>query len=56
MLGIELVMPIIDVPKSILPLSFLGIFMLVYLVGIGMFLILSQGVIFWVLLLWKHAI
>jgi hypothetical protein len=27
-----------------------------YLVGIGMFLILLQGVIFWVLLLWKHAI
>jgi hypothetical protein len=27
-----------------------------YLVGIGMFLILSQEVIFWVLPLWKHAL
>jgi hypothetical protein len=34
----------------------LRIFMLVYLVGIGTFLILSQEVIFWVLLLWKHAL
>jgi hypothetical protein len=31
-------------------------FMLVYLVGVGMFLILLQEVIFWVLPLWKHAL
>jgi hypothetical protein len=31
-------------------------FMLVYLIGIGMFLIFLQGVIFWALLLWKHAL
>jgi hypothetical protein len=31
-------------------------FMLVYLVGIGTFLILLQEVIFWVLPLWKHAL
>jgi hypothetical protein len=40
MLGTILTMLIIGVPKSILPRSSLEIFMLVYLVGIGMFLIL----------------
>jgi hypothetical protein len=43
-------LPIIDVQKNILPWSSLGIFMFIYLAGIGLFLILSHGVIFWVLL------
>jgi hypothetical protein len=34
----------------------LRFFLLVYLVGIGMFLILLQEVIFWVLPLLKHAL
>jgi hypothetical protein len=56
MLGTVLTMPIIGVQKSTLPRSSLEIFILVYLVGIGMFLILLQEEIFWVLPLEKHAL
>jgi hypothetical protein len=56
MLGTILTMLIIGVPKSTLPQSSLEIFMLIYLVGIGMFSILLQEVIFLVLPLEKHAL
>jgi hypothetical protein len=54
--GTVLGMLIIGVRKSTLPQSSLEIFMLVYLVGIGMFLILLHEVIFWVLPLEKHVL